>query len=87
MKLKTNTTSERIRFVKASCDKAPFDKNWAVAMRHYRAAVTAHAADNDDQANIELDSAIHGLTPWSGRSKFANSLLSKAWQKIVSLNN
>lgn len=61
MKLKNDTTSEKMKSVKASCDKAPFGEKRASAMKHYYAAETAHTAKDDVKTNKELDAAKHAL--------------------------
>ncbi|AML52358.1 MULTISPECIES: hypothetical protein [Falsihalocynthiibacter] len=61
MNLNTNKTSEKMKSVKASCDKAPFGEKRASAMKHYYAAESAHTAKDDAKANKELDAAKHAL--------------------------
>jgi len=61
MKLSNNTTSEKMKSVRASCANAPFGEKRASAMRHYYAAETAHTAKNDTKANKELDAAKYAL--------------------------
>ena len=61
MKLNSNTTSEKMKFVKASCDKAPFGEKRFLARKHYYAAETAHTAKDDTKTNKELDAAYHAL--------------------------
>lgn len=59
--LELNTTSEKMRSVKASCDKARFNEKWTKAIKHYRVAEAAHVAHDDAKANRELDAATHAL--------------------------
>lgn len=61
MKLATNLTSEKMKSVKAICDKAPFGEKRFAARKHYYAAETAHAAKDDAKTNKELNAAKHAL--------------------------
>lgn len=61
MNTKTNTASEKMKSVKASCDNAPFGEKRASAMKHYYSAETAQKAKDDVRMNKELDAATHAL--------------------------
>lgn len=61
MTLNTIKTAEKMKSVKARCDKAPFGEKRAAAMKHYHAAEAAHIAMDDVKANKELDAAKHAL--------------------------
>lgn len=61
MKQTINMTSEKMKTVKSSCDNAPFGEKKVAAMKHYRAAETAHAAKDHMKTNKELDAAKHAL--------------------------
>lgn len=61
MKLATETISERMKSVKASCGGAPFGEKRTQAWRHYNAAETAHKANDNIKTKYELDAAKHAL--------------------------
>lgn len=61
MKLNAIKTAEKMKSVKARCDKAPFGEKRAAALKHFHAAETAHTAMDDAKANKELDAAKHAL--------------------------
>lgn len=61
MTLYAITTAEKMKSVKARCDKAPFGEKRATAMKHFHAAETAHTAMDDAKANRELNAAKHAL--------------------------
>ncbi|MFW2544958.1 hypothetical protein ACN2XU_20180 [Primorskyibacter sp. 2E107] len=54
-------TAEKMTSVKAAWDKAPSGPKKDAALKHYRAAETAHKAKNDAETNKELDAASHAL--------------------------
>lgn len=56
-----NKTSEKMKTVKAACDKAPSGPKKDAALKHYQAAEKAHTAKNDADTKKELDAATHAL--------------------------
>ena len=52
-----NKTADRMTSVKANWNKAPSGPKKDAALRHYEAAEKAHKANNDAEANKELDAA------------------------------
>lgn len=54
-------TAEKMKSVKATWDKAPSGPKKESALKHYKAAETAHSAKNDAETNKELDAAAHAL--------------------------
>ncbi|MBM1218628.1 hypothetical protein JQU17_00350 [Ponticoccus sp. SC2-23] len=56
-----NETVEKMKSVKAAWDKSPAGPKRDAARKHYKAAVTAHAAKNDAETNKKLDAATHAL--------------------------
>jgi hypothetical protein len=54
-------TADKMKSVKATWDKAPSGPKKDAALKHYRAAETAHTAKNDTETNKELDAATHAL--------------------------
>jgi len=54
-------TAEKMKSVKACCDKADAGPKKDAAMKHCHAAEKAHAAKNDAETNKELDAATHAL--------------------------
>ena len=50
-------TTERMKSVKATWDKLPAGPKKDAALKHYQAAEKAHEANNDAEANKELDAA------------------------------
>lgn len=54
-------TAEKMKSVKAACDKASSGPEKDAALKHYQAAEKAHRAQNDVEANKELDAATHVL--------------------------
>ena len=54
-------TADKMKSVKAAWDKAPSGPKKDAALKHYRAAETAHAAYNEAETNKELDAATHAL--------------------------
>ena len=61
MKLNTNTISEKMKSVKASCGGAPVGEKRTQAWRHYNAAEAAHKANDDIKTKYELDAARKAL--------------------------
>jgi hypothetical protein len=55
-------TDEKMKSVKDAWDKAPAGPKKDRALKHYRAAETAHMNRNDSEANKELDAASHALS-------------------------
>ena len=53
--------AEKMTSVKSAWDKAPSGPKKDAALKHYRAAETAHTAKNDAETNKELDAATHAL--------------------------
>lgn len=53
--------ADKMKSVKAAWDKAPAGPKKDAALKHYRAAGTAHTAMNDAEAIKELNAAAHAL--------------------------
>ncbi|SDJ35266.1 hypothetical protein [Lutimaribacter saemankumensis] len=56
-----NTTTEKMKSVKAAWDKAPSGPKKDAALKHYQAAEKAHTAKNDAETNKELEAATQAL--------------------------
>lgn len=54
-------TADKMKSVKAACDKAPSGPKKDKALKHFLAAEIAHSGSNDDETNRELDAATHAL--------------------------
>ncbi len=54
-------TPDKLKTVKADCDKAPAGRAREAAIRHYLAAKAAQHAGHDGECNRKLDSARHAL--------------------------
>lgn len=54
-------TADKMKTVKAACDKATAGPKKDSAMKHLQAAEKAHTAKNDSDCNRELDAATHAL--------------------------
>jgi len=54
-------TAEKMKSVKAACDKAAGGPKKDAAMKHFQAAEKAQSAKNDSDCNRELDAATHAL--------------------------
>lgn len=61
MTTETNQTSEKMKTVKATWDKAPAGPKKDAALKHYQAAEKSHTAKNDAEANKSLDAAKAAL--------------------------
>jgi hypothetical protein len=57
MTLYPKITAAKMEAVKSSCQKAPFGEKRTAALKHYFAAETAYAADDNAKMNMELDAA------------------------------
>ena len=55
-------TADKMKSVKASCDKAAAGPKKDAAMKHYQAAEKSHAAKNDNDTNKSLDQATRSLS-------------------------
>lgn len=55
-------TSNKMKSVKASWDKAPSGPKKDAALKHYQAAEKAHTAKNDAETNKELDAVTQKLS-------------------------
>lgn len=58
---KTTNVADKMKSVKAACDKAPSGSKKDAAVKHYKAAEKAHAAKHDADAITELDAATSAL--------------------------
>lgn len=58
---KSAPPADKMKSVKAACDKAPAGAKKDAALKHYRAAETAHTAKNDAETIRHLDAATHSL--------------------------
>jgi hypothetical protein len=58
---KSTKFSDRMKTVKAACDKAPAGPKKDAAIKHYQAAEKAHTAKNDADTTKELGAATHAL--------------------------
>ena len=61
MKPDQTKTSDKMKSVKATWDKAPAGPKKDAALKHYQAAEKAHTAKNDAETNKELDAVTHAL--------------------------
>ena len=52
---------DKMKSVKAACEKATAGPKKDSAMKHFHAAENAHKAKNDSDCNRELDAATHAL--------------------------
>ncbi|WP_101069191.1 hypothetical protein [Roseovarius salinarum] len=57
-----NKTDEKMTSVKAAWNKAPAGPKKDAALKHYKAAETAHTAKDDALTNKELDAATAKLS-------------------------
>ncbi|NBD30836.1 MAG: hypothetical protein GVY31_12475 [Alphaproteobacteria bacterium] len=57
-----NKTAEKMTSVKAAWNKAPAGPKKDAALKHYKAAETAHTAKDDALTNKELDAATAKLS-------------------------
>jgi hypothetical protein len=57
-----NKTSERMKSVKATWDKAPAGPKKDAALKHYQAAEKAHAGKNETETNKSLDATGKALS-------------------------
>jgi len=62
MKPEQNKTSERMKSVKATWDKAPAGPKKDAALKHYQAAEKAHADKNEAETIKSLDAAGKALS-------------------------
>ena len=58
---RSHTAAEKMKSVKACCEKADVGPKKEAALKHCDAAETAHAAHDDAETHKELDGATHAL--------------------------
>ena len=61
MKHTPDTTAQKMKSVKDSCNSAPFGEKRATAMKHFYRAESAHKAHDNIKTKYELEAAQNAL--------------------------
>lgn len=58
---KSNNTPDKMKSVKAACDKAPAGPKKDAALKHYKQAEQSHTAKNEAEMHKALDAATQAM--------------------------